>query len=255
MDAVDDGAADAGAADVGAADVGASDVGAVYDATIDRYLDQVGTALSPAIEAPADLDLLDHVATLLADDGGASGEGGAGVGAGPVLDAGCGPGRVAARLAGFGLPVVGVDVAAAMLAGARAAHPAIPLGRADLAALPFRDGAFAGVVAWYSVIHTASASLASTVAELARVVGPGGRLLVAFQAGRDEAVHRVDAFGSGLALTSHRHDPDRVAAHLAAADLEVVDRLVRPPAHAHETTPQAFLHARRSRPTRGRGGW
>ncbi len=220
-------------------DQAAAAVGVVYDVGVDLYLERIGVALSVEVEAPADLRAIDRFATMLR--------------AGPpgiVVDAGCGPGRAAARLVEAGLPVLGIDVAAAMLAAAQVAHPALPLARAELAALPLRDGAAAGIVAWYSVIHTSPERLGPVIGELVRVVRPGGHVLVAFQAGAGEAVRRADAHGSGVALTSHRHDPDVVAAHLAAAGLDLLHRLVRAPERAHETTPQAVLHARRPDPTR-----
>ena len=52
-----------------------------------------------------------------------------------VLDAGCGTGRVAIRLAGLGYDCVGTDVDASMLAVARRTAPALPWLLADLATL------------------------------------------------------------------------------------------------------------------------
>jgi SAM-dependent methyltransferase len=43
--------------------------------------------------------------------------------AGPVADLGCGPGHIAAHLHGLGLPVLGVDQSAGMLAVGRAPTP------------------------------------------------------------------------------------------------------------------------------------
>ncbi|MFC4785668.1 class I SAM-dependent methyltransferase [Nocardioides sp. MAHUQ-72] len=52
-----------------------------------------------------------------------------------VLDAGCGTGRIAVRLAGLGYDVVGVDVDEAMLAVARAEAPDLDWRVGDLATL------------------------------------------------------------------------------------------------------------------------
>ena len=49
--------------------------------------------------------------------------------------------------------------------------------------------------------------------ELARVLIPGGYLLLAFQA-EGEPLHREDAFGSGLPLTSYRHSVSDVVGRL-----------------------------------------
>ena len=59
----------------------------------------------------------------------------ASLGPGPVLDAGCGTGRVAIELARRGIDVLGVDLDADMVAVARAKAPALPWLVADLATM------------------------------------------------------------------------------------------------------------------------
>jgi len=81
-------------------------------------------------------------------------------------------------------------------------------------------------------------------AELNRVLSGGGHLLLGFQAGDGEGVHRADAYGTGISLTNYRHLPDEVARSLISAGLEVRARAVREPELDHETTPQAFILAR-----------
>ncbi|HET6954086.1 MAG TPA: class I SAM-dependent methyltransferase [Acidimicrobiales bacterium] len=205
---------------------------AVYDAAAERYAQVVGTELRGALEGPVDRAFLAAFVELV------------GVAARPVADVGCGPGRVAAFLAGHGLDVVGVDVSQAMLTVARDAHPDIRFEEGRLTALPFRDGSLGGAVCWYSIIHTPSGHLDEVFAELARVLSGDGHLLLAFQAGDGECVHRADAYDTGISLTSHRHSPDDVARSLIAAGLQVHARAVREPALDHESTPQAFLLAR-----------
>jgi SAM-dependent methyltransferase len=68
--------------------------------------------------------------------------------AGPVLDVGCGEGRLASLLEG-GVTWVGVDSSPAQLA----ANPYGPLVRADMRALPFRDGVFAEVTHLWCLYH------------------------------------------------------------------------------------------------------
>lgn len=131
-----------------------------------------------------------------------------------------------------------------MLAIARRAHPHIRFEEGRLTALPFADGSVVGAVCWYSIIHTPPDVLAEVFAELRRVLAPDRPLLVAFQAGDGETVHRDDAHGSGLPLTNYRHSPVAVADGMNAAGLHVHARTTRDPALAHESTPQAFLLAR-----------
>jgi SAM-dependent methyltransferase len=100
-------------------------------------------------------------------------------GRGLCLDAGVGTGSIALPLVEAGIPVVGVDRSRAMLDALRAkcggATP-LPLIHGDLAHLPFPDGAFGAALA-ANVFHVIPAWQAA-VAELVRVVRPGGLLLV-----------------------------------------------------------------------------
>ena len=206
---------------------------AFYNATAELYGQLIGTEVTAAIEGPVDRALLAAFVECVA-----------GATAGLVADVGCGPGRVAAFLAHHGLDVIGVDVSQAMLDLARDAHPGIRFEEGRLTALPLPDKCLAGAVCWYSIIYTPPAHLDDVFAELGRVLAGNGYLLVAFQAGESECVHRADAYGTGLPLTSYRHSPDEVARQLTAAGLEVRARAVREPDLPHESTPQAFLLAR-----------
>lgn len=91
-----------------------------------------------------------------------------------VLDVATGPGYVAARAAARGASVVGVDIAEHMVALAASLHPGIEFRQADAESLPFDDGSFDAVVANFLVPHLGRPE--QTVAELARVLAPGGRL-------------------------------------------------------------------------------
>ncbi|MEV4493845.1 methyltransferase domain-containing protein [Micromonospora coxensis] len=101
----------------------------------------------------------------------------AGVGAGVrLLDAGTGPGTVAASAAERGAAVVAVDAEASMLAAARRAVPAARLVRAALPHLPVVTGGVDAAVANFVLNHVGDPGAA--VAELRRTVRPGGRLAV-----------------------------------------------------------------------------
>lgn len=87
---------------------------------------------------------------------------------GPVLDVGCGEGRLASLL-GTDVWWIGVDSSPTQLA----ANPYRPVVRADMRALPFRDDAFAEVTHLWCLYHVADPVVAIT--EAARVLAPGGR--------------------------------------------------------------------------------
>jgi len=162
-------------------------------------------------------------------------------GGGLVGDLGCGTGRMTGHLRRIGLDVVGLDLSPGMLAVARRAHPDLACATATMAALPLGDGVLVGAVAWYSFIHTPPAEQPVLCEELARVVRPGGHVLVAFQVG-DECVHLEHAYGRDLDLDAHRLDPDGVAERLEAAGPHVTARTVREPI-APEPQQQAYLVA------------
>jgi SAM-dependent methyltransferase len=102
-----------------------------------------------------------------------------------VLEVGCGPGRLSIRLSEeFGLDMTGLDLDPAMIDRARTnarqanAHdgraPSFVVG--DVASLSFPDGSFDLTVSTLSMHHWADPS--GGIAEMARVLRPGGRALV-----------------------------------------------------------------------------
>lgn len=94
-----------------------------------------------------------------------------------ILDAGCGSGALSAALRDRGAVVTGIDASAGMLALARRRlGDEVALHVADLSdPLPFADGAFDDVVA--SLVLHYLEDWGPTLAELRRVIRPGGRLI------------------------------------------------------------------------------
>ena len=99
---------------------------------------------------------------------------------GSILDAGCGPGHWARLLASADRSVTGIDVTPEFIAHARAASsaPNLSFEVMDMAHTPYTDGSFAGILAWYSLIHTPPAHLTGTLTEFYRLLIPGGSLLL-----------------------------------------------------------------------------
>ena len=145
-------------------------------------------------------------------------------------------------MADLGIDVIGVDVSQAMIAVANTAHPHIEFEEGQLNALPVETGVLAGAVCWYSIIYTPPEGLAEAFDELARVLIPGGHLLLAFQA-EGEPVHREDAFGTLLPLTSYRHRMKDVAGRLEHTGFKISTTVLRAPELEHETTSQGFIVA------------
>jgi SAM-dependent methyltransferase len=94
-----------------------------------------------------------------------------------ILDAGCGSGGLSAALRDRGAVVTGIDASAGMLALAkRRLGDDVALHVADLSdRLPFADGAFDDVVA--SLVLHYLEDWGPPLAELRRVLRPGGRLI------------------------------------------------------------------------------
>ncbi len=97
---------------------------------------------------------------------------------GRLLDLGCGPGAYLAEAAGCGLPI-GLDrdpEALAIAAGSLgAAGLAVPLVRADAEHLPFETGSFDRILC---VVVLPYVRADRVLREAARVLAPGGRLIV-----------------------------------------------------------------------------
>jgi len=105
-----------------------------------------------------------------------------GVVKGPVLELGCGTGRVTMPLAHAGVHVVGIDRSGEMLARARTRVRRQRRGvrpdllRGDIRHLPFSDRSFQLVMAPYGILQSllSERDLKTALTEVARVVEPDG---------------------------------------------------------------------------------
>jgi len=91
-----------------------------------------------------------------------------------VLDACCGTGDLALAAERCGGTVTGVDFSERMLVRARAKSSTVDWVLADVTALPFADGSFDAVTVGFGIRNVPD--LEAGLAELARVLRPGGRL-------------------------------------------------------------------------------
>jgi ubiquinone/menaquinone biosynthesis methyltransferase len=91
------------------------------------------------------------------------------------LDLACGTGDIAFGLASRGVRVVGLDITHRMLVLAAAKRQDVPFVTGDMMALPFGDRAFDVVTTGYGLRNVPR--LSAALAEIARVLKPGGLLL------------------------------------------------------------------------------
>jgi SAM-dependent methyltransferase len=96
-----------------------------------------------------------------------------------VLDVGCGTGTLAARLSDSGYDVVGLDSSRGMLEVLEDRAPGVEAVLGSATEIPFADGRFDLSLSVATLHHIADRSeVRRALAEMARVVRPGGHVLV-----------------------------------------------------------------------------
>jgi SAM-dependent methyltransferase len=208
----------------------ADDLRSSYDRLAEAYTQRFADELS---QKPLDRALLG----LFAD----------GVGAASVVgDVGCGPGHVAEHLRRLGLRPVGVDLSPRMIELARRRFPSVDFAIGSMLSLPVDDGSWAGIVAFYSIIHLTDDELPRAFAEFRRVIRPGGSLFVSFHVG-DDVRHVDEMLDQAVSLDFHLLQPAEVLRLLEAEGFAVDMSLVRAPYTAIEApTQRGYVLARAS---------
>ena len=188
-----------------------ADAGDSYDRVADRYADLVRSGLEAL---PLEKGLVDHFAHRVVEAGG-----------GPVLDVGCGPGWLTRYLTSRGLAASGIDVSTGMLRLARTNNPGLAFAAASLTQIPVADGALAGVFCWYVLHHVPDEDLETAIRELARVLVPGGSLMLGGHVG-DSTYLKTEGYGGlPMRVLFARRSPETYAHLLRDAGL-VVDATV-----------------------------
>jgi SAM-dependent methyltransferase len=188
------------------------DVRESYDAAAEAYAEHLATELEGK---PLDRHLLNRFAEETR-------------GRGLVADVGCGPGHVARYLHEQGVSVVGIDLSAEMIAVAKRLHPGLSFQVGDMRQLDLPDGALAGIVAFYSIVHFGPAELPAILVEMRRTLAPGGLALISFHIG-DQVVHVDDLYGARVSLDFQFHVPRDVVEALRSAHLQVIEQVEREP--------------------------
>lgn len=160
----------------------------------------------------------------------------------PVLDAGCGAGRDARALAGYGLPVLGVDLSQGMLNEAlsrtarRLPRGAVRYALMDLRRLELPDASCRGIWCSASLLHLPLRTAPRAVGELARVARSGAPVAVFLKSRREgEPAERLVPYEHAspeAAADAQRfyayYTAEEARALLESAGLEVLDVVTAP---------------------------
>lgn len=194
---------------------------AAYDTVAERYADAFSDELD---RRPLERGLLDTIVTAVGHDH-----------PGAVLaDVGCAGGHVTRYLAASGANVVGVDMAPRMIKVAHRRSPELRFQLGSFADLGVDRGAWGGIVALYSIIHLAPSDRLPAYRELARVLRPGGWLLLSFHVSsahfRPGDVNHLELFlGETVDLDGWFIDPSEVVQGLERVGFEIRARVDRDP--------------------------
>jgi SAM-dependent methyltransferase len=195
-----------------------------YDRVAQRYATELGGELAGK---PLDRAMLRSLVELVGDVAETTGSD-------VIADLGCGPGHVAGYLNSLGATVLGVDISPAMVEIGRERVPGVQFRLGSLLSLPFTDGELAGALAFYSILHLLPEHRADAYTEMARVIRPGGWLLVAFHtslAGHEPGgiMHVDEWWGEQVDLDFFYLNPAEVTSGLAAAGFALMARTDREP--------------------------
>ena len=149
-------------------------------------------------------------------------------GAGWTCDLGCGPAQIARDLRDRGLHVFGLDLSLGMLRAASRLNPDIGFVQGSILELPLASGSLAGLAAFYSIIHMEREQVVSALAEMRRVLRPGGSLLLAFHLGTG-SVEEKNLWGYPADFSANLFTSAEVLGCLSTAGLLVDEAVEREP--------------------------
>lgn len=148
--------------------------------------------------------------------------------AGPILDVGCGPGHVGRFVHDLGRDIYGVDISQRMVARAQELNPNLKFAVGDMRALPFPNASFAGLAAFYSIIHLHDEERSGAFAEMRRVLVPDGVIALSFHVG-DEVRRIEELWNIRTSLDFAFFKPQAITTALTTAGFAIVEETSRAP--------------------------
>jgi len=179
-----------------------------YDRLAEQYAEKYFGELT---HKPLDRELLDEFADRVR-------------GRGFVCDLGCGPGQIARYLHERGAAVFGLDLSAGMVEAARLRSPEIEFRQGDMTALTDATDSWAGIAAFYSLIHLPRDTLVAALRELRRALQPGGLLLLSFHLG-DEVLRLDELWDQTVRMDFYFFERSEMEEYLVEAGFEI-DKIV-----------------------------
>lgn len=154
---------------------------------------------------------------------------------GVILDVGSGTGRWTGHLASLGHQIEGLEPATRLVELARQTHPSVTFHHGTIADLSDSPKRWAGILAWYSLIHMGPDELPDALVALQMAVEDGGGLLMSFFSGPslEPMYHPV--------ATAYQWPLPELAQALETAGFQVID------SHWDPRFPHAYLTAEASK--------
>jgi SAM-dependent methyltransferase len=200
-----------------------------YDRVADEYVRRISDELK---NKPLDRQLLDRFAENVRNLGAA-------------CDIGCGPGHVARYLHERGVKICGVDISTEMVKRACRLTPGVEFRQGDMMALDVPDEAWAGIVAFYSVIHIPRMDVVHALRELRRVLRPGGLLLLSFHIG-DNTIHLDEWWEHQVCIDFFFFQSAEMESYLTSAGFEIEEIIEREPyPDVEHQSRRSYIFARR----------
>jgi ubiquinone/menaquinone biosynthesis C-methylase UbiE len=202
-----------------------------FDGIADAYAGEFADELE---RKPFDRDLLVQFASTLPPGA-------------KALDVGTGAaGHIGRFLADRGLTVTGIDLSTRAIEIARTLNPTMDFVVADFRALPLGDASVDAVVGFYCFIYGTEDDIVAGLAEAARVLRSGGRLLASVHGALDDRPRDetfTDFQGTPVDITMRYTTPAALATLAERAGLRIDELRVREPYESEHKSRRIYLLA------------